>query len=196
MNITVFDKPSGRILRTASVPIGMATAQLLGQDEDLIDGHWPDDMFYISGYTPVAMGLPPSPHHTFNYITKQWEDPRTLDEIKTLKKSELKVERDREDFGGFEWNGHRFDSNQISQQRIGLAIQEAMFCMSTGLPFSKDWTLENNTVITLTANDMIAVGLAMGQNIRAAHEKYRLLKQQLAAANTIEEIELVNWGNA
>jgi len=196
MNITIFNTGTGEILRTSHAPVGLANLQLVDGSEDWIEGHYADDQFYIAGYTPVPMGPSPSPAHVFNFITKQWEDPRTLDEIKTLKKSELKVERDREDFGGFEWNGHRFDSNQISQQRIGLAIQEAMFCMSTGLPFSKDWTLENNTVITLTANDMIAVGLAMGQNIRAAHEKYRLLKQQLAAANTIEEIELVNWGNA
>jgi hypothetical protein len=110
-----------------------------------------------------------------------------------MKQIQLKSARDQQDFGGFEWNGHRFDSNQISQQRIGLAIQEAMFCISVGIPFSRDWTLEDNSVLTLTGNDMVAVGLAMGQHIGTAHEKYRLLKQQLAAASTPGEVAAINW---
>lgn len=79
MNITVFHKVTGQILRTAQVPVGMANLQIVGPDEDWLEGTYPDDQFYVEGYTPIHMGPQPSPAHVFNYTTKQWIDPRTAE---------------------------------------------------------------------------------------------------------------------
>lgn len=77
MNITIFDASSGMVLRTATAPVGMAGLQITAAGEDWIDGHYADDQFYIDGYMPVPMGPKPSPHHVFNYPSRQWIDPRT-----------------------------------------------------------------------------------------------------------------------
>lgn len=79
MKSTVFNKVTGQILRMVNVPVGMASVQLTGSNEDWIEGDYPDDQFYIEGFTPVAIPEQPSHNHVFNYITKQWEDPRTAE---------------------------------------------------------------------------------------------------------------------
>lgn len=79
MNVSIFDKTTGQLLRRATVPAGMVQAQLAEPNEDWIEGDYPDDKFYIENFTPVAMPPRPSEHHVFNYTTKQWEDPRTPD---------------------------------------------------------------------------------------------------------------------
>lgn len=37
---------------------------------------------YVQGTTYTPLPPPPTPAHVFNWATKQWEDPRTLDQIK------------------------------------------------------------------------------------------------------------------
>ena len=76
---------------------------------------------YWNGGEFVNIGEPPSPHHTFDYTTKQWIDPRSLDEIKAQKWAEIKSERDLLEFGGFEFEGGVYDSDQASQGRIMVA---------------------------------------------------------------------------
>ena len=72
MKISVFDITSGRILRTVQTHVGMAGLQVNGQNEDWIAGSFADDKFYVESFAAVAMPPKPSPHHTFNYTTKQW----------------------------------------------------------------------------------------------------------------------------
>ena len=193
MSHTIFSTATGQITRVVSVPIGMVSRQLQGPDEDWIEGHYPDDKFYIDGFTPVAIPEQPSPAHVFNWQTKQWEDPRTLSDLKDQKWSELKAARDSFEFGSFVSGDHEFDSDQISQQRIGQAAQGAMFAISVGAPFTQDWTLKDNSVVTFDAQQMIGVALAMGHHIGYAHTHSRQLRAAVEAATTAEEVEAINW---
>lgn len=77
MKISVFNKTTGRILRTVTTPVGMGWLQCDYNTEDWIEGEYRDDRFYVENYTPVAMPPRPSPHHVFSYATKEWKDPRT-----------------------------------------------------------------------------------------------------------------------
>ena len=81
------------------------------------DAKFVDDIEYISSTdyfdsatsTFVSIGESPSQHHTFDYTTKHWIDPRSLDEIKAQKWDEIKSQRDRLEFGGFEFKGNVYD---------------------------------------------------------------------------------------
>jgi len=44
----------------------------------------------------------------------------------------------------------------------------------------------------LTAADMIAVGVALGQHVNACHERARVLRGQIDGATDLEEIRPVN----
>ena len=133
---------------------------------------------YVEAGCVVEIPGTPSVHHVFDWAVKAWVDPRSLQDLKEARWAEVRRERDRAEFGGFSWDGSRFDSDAISQQRITGAVTLAMM----NAAFSIDWTLADNTVRTLTAADMIAVGVALGQHVNACHERARVLRGEIESA--------------
>ncbi|HAV4463466.1 TPA: DUF4376 domain-containing protein [Acinetobacter baumannii] len=140
------------------------------------------NMFYQGGW--VEMPAQPSPYHIFNYDIKQWIDPRTLDEIKAQKWAEIKVMRDQLEFGGFEFEGNIYDSDQVSQGRImGAAAAEV----------DQTWTLADNSTVELTAQQLKELYAALQAHIAGVHERGRIARQKIETALTYEEIEAVNF---
>nr|WP_275299927.1 DUF4376 domain-containing protein [Acinetobacter baumannii] len=140
------------------------------------------NMFYQGGW--VEMPAQPSPYHIFNYDIKQWIDPRSLDEIKTQKWAEIKVMRDQLEFGGFEFEGNIYDSDQVSQGRImGAAAAEV----------DQTWTLADNSTVELTAQQLKELYAALQAHIAGVHERGRIARQKIETALTYEEIEAVNF---
>ncbi|MNV54734.1 hypothetical protein D3C71_1469430 [compost metagenome] len=134
-------------------------------------------------------GPRPLPHHTFDYVSKTWVDLRTLDDLKYAKWEGFKTARDAAEFGGFIWDGSRFDSDAISQSRIQGAVQLA--AMAPG--FSLDWTLADNSIRTLNAADMAAVGAALGAHVAILHADARELRTQINAATTAAQLDGIRW---
>ena len=130
----------------------------------------------------VSIGEPPSPHHTFDYITKQWIDPRSLDEIKAQKWAEIKSQRDQLEFGGFEFEGSVYDSDQVSQGRIMGAA---------GAGVDQTWTLANNTTVELTAQQLKELYAALQAHIASAHERGRIARQLIFDAETQDQVEAI-----
>lgn len=111
-----------------------------------------------------------------------------------VKQIQLRGARDAFEFGGFDWSGHRFDSDQISQQRIGNACLKALVAQGAGIPFSEDWTLADNSILSgITIEQMLSIGMAMGEHVGSAHKKSRLLRAQIDAAQTVEDILAISW---
>ena len=131
----------------------------------------------------------PDSAHVFDYTTKQWYDPRTLNDIKLAKWLTIKRARSSAEFGGFTWDGSPFDSDAISQSRIQGAVQLA--AMAPG--FTIDWTLANNSVRNLNGEDMANVGAALGMHVATQHAKARTLRSQIEAATTVAEVDAVTW---
>jgi hypothetical protein len=131
----------------------------------------------------------PSLHHVFNYTTKQWEDPRTLQDLKDAKWATIKQARSASEYAGFTSDGSTFDSDAISQNRITGAVTLAQMSST----FSIDWVLADNTVRTLNQSDMLAVGAALGAHVAAIFAKGVLLREQIEAATTAEEVAGVVW---
>lgn len=131
----------------------------------------------------------PDEYHVFDYTTKHWYDPRTLNDIKLAKWAIIKQARSSAEFGGFTWDGSPFDSDAISQSRIQGALQLAALIPD----FSIDWTLADNTVRALSGSELAAVGVALGLHVGTQHAKARLLRSQIEAATTVAEVDAVTW---
>ena len=120
-----------------------------------------------------------------------------VDDIETAracKWAEIKGERDRLENGGFDVPGvGRFDSDADSRARIVGAVTAAKIAKDEGQPFSVEWTLADNTAVMLDADQVIAVGFAMLTHITSTHEKGRVLRAQIEAAQTAEEVEAITW---
>lgn len=67
------------------------------------------------------------------------------------------------------------------------------FVTPAGAPFSIDWTLADNTVRTLDAVQMLAVGTAMGEHISVVHAHGRQLREAIWAAEDAAALELLTW---
>ena len=146
-------------------------------------------------YHDIASGMPiyipakPSPHHQFNYTTKQWEDPRTLADLKAEKWRNIKANRDAAEHWGFTWDGSVFDSDALSQQRITGAVTLAQ--MSS--VFTTVWTLANNTTRTLNSQDMFAVGVALGTHVSTQFAHGQELRTQIEETTSIDQLNLIHW---
>lgn len=195
MKVTIFSKSTGRISRTASVPVGMAGIQLTSEDEDWIEGSYSDDKFYIQNFTAVPMPQQPSPHHVFNYTTKQWEDPRTLADLKAAKNHAINLARAAANSGHFVFQGHRIAADPLSRSDIDAA--HGAILMTQALPpgWPGGWKSMENDFVPITTvaqwaqfyGTMVATGTANFNHAQA-------LKTQLAAAQTPEAVDAVpNW---
>ena len=154
------------------------------------DAKFVDDIEYISSTdyfdsatsTFVSIGESPSQHHTFDYTTKQWIDPRSLDEIKAQKWDEIKYERNLIEFGGFEFDGGIYDSDQVSQSRVmGAAVAGV----------DQIWTLADNTTIDLSASQLQQLYATLQAHIASVHERGRIARQLIFDAETKEQVEAV-----
>lgn len=139
------------------------------------------NMRYVKN-TWIELPSQPSLHHIFDYKIGQWIDPRSLDEIKAQKWAEIKSQRDQLEFGGFEFEGSIYDSNQVSQGRIMGAA---------GAGIDQTWTLANNTTVELTARQLKELYAALQAHIAGVHERGRIARQLVFEAKTREQVEAV-----
>ena len=175
----IVERATGRLIKTISAPDDVIK---LNTPEGCIAVEDPPEpnMYYQNGW--VAMPAQPSPYHTFDYTTKQWIDPRTLDEIKAQKWAEIKSQRDQLEFGGFEFEGNIYDSDQVSQGRI-------MGAAAAGI--DQVWTLRDNTTVNLTASQLQQLYAALQAHIASVHERGRIARQLIFDAETKEQVEAV-----
>ena len=190
--ITVFSTTTGEILRTAYVPDEMVANQCSGTDEDWIEGHYADDQFYVENFTAVAMPPRPSEHHQFNYTTKQWEDPRTLADLKAAKNAAINAARLRANQSHFTFAGKQIATDPLSRSDIDGAhgIVVATGALPPGWPGG--WKAINNEYVLIPdVLTWLAFYGAMVAQGTANFNHSQALKAQLAAATTPAEVEAV-----
>ena len=130
----------------------------------------------------IALSDAPSPQHVFDYGIKQWIDPRTLDEIKDQKWTGIKIIRNQLEFGGFEFEGNTYDSDQVSQGRImGAAL----------VGVDQVWTLADNSTVGLSASQLQQLYVALQSHVASVHERGRIARLAIESAGTKEEVEAI-----
>ncbi|MFX8084410.1 DUF4376 domain-containing protein [Acinetobacter baumannii] len=134
----------------------------------------------------VWEGLPPSPGagFYFDYKSNSWLDTRSILDVREAKWNEIKMQRDQLEFGGFEFDGNIYDSDQVSQGRIMGAAMAGV---------DQVWTLADNTTVELSASQLQQLYAALQAHIASVHERGRIARQKIETALTYEEIEAVNF---
>lgn len=115
---------------------------------------------------------------------------KRLDEIKTEKLSEFKHQRDAEEVEDIDYNGHPYDYDQKSRERLHIARQ-ALQDSSEGA--SIVWTTADNERVTLKVADFAAINALAAQRSNTLHIKYNKLKERVNAAMTAEDVEKITW---
>lgn len=190
MKKTYFDT-QGRFIKNIDSSEEMSfTLNAPPEEHFIVDGLFYEDCYY-SKTNLEAQKYPskPSRHHVFNHTTEQWEDSRTLIDLRAEKWRNIKANRDAAEHGGFEWDGSVFDSDVLSQQRITGAVTLAQMSPA----FTTVWTLADNSTRALSAADMFAVGMALGTHVATQFLQGQLLRAQIEESVTKEEVEAVVW---
>lgn len=138
-----------------------------------------------------AKQFPPEPG--YRWSLGRWIDERDLNQAKFFRWSMIKKARAEEEFGTFLVGGYEFDCDKDSQTRINSAFQAAIDARTNGEPFSIDWTLSDDTNVTLNRAQVIAVGRALQEHVNAVFDKSRQLRAQIIAATTKEELDGISW---
>lgn len=131
--------------------------------------------------------FPPQPHPSSSF---DWSAGVWIDDLAAWQEDQLaaaKTARDATEYGPFTWNGHTFDGDEAAQRRLGFALAGAQAALAAGdTTWSVPWTLADNTTITLSAQDVVAVYTALAtHNILGAHAAYDTAKVQIMSATSI-----------
>lgn len=133
----------------------------------------------------------PYPDYLWYPLTLSWGPPPypPLDELKASKWAEIKQASTDCELSSFIWNGSVFDSNGTSQQRIYSAAQIAILDPN----YTVDWTLTNNTIRTLSAEDVKNLAIALNIHINDCHQKAQQLRTQINSATTVKQLKDIVW---
>lgn len=143
----------------------------------------------------AALSSPPHPRAVWQPAAGIWVDGRSLDDLRADRWEAIKRDRQAALDAGFVWDGSRFDSDPEARTNISDGVLLAQTLMGMGLPADREWTLADNSTRSLSGEDVVSVGIAMGMHIDAAHTRARLLRAQLfaEATDTPEKIEAISW---
>lgn len=191
---------TGEILRSVYRDSSQLEAQAQpGEVLDLSDDADPSTHYFrgadIVAYTPeqAAAKAQRRPDSTWSNESMSWVDHRTLEQARLDQWNTVKAIRDKLEYGGFVWDGSKFDSDRQAQRRIQGATQLALLAKLAGIPFEVDWTLADNTVRTLSGDDMLAVGRAMGALILNLHSISREMRIAIQEATNSAGVGAVLW---
>ena len=184
--IVVYEKSNGKVLHCMSIPRKFYNNAAAHHEYIEVDYFTFEKASRVEGYVDkgewYAAEGKPSETHIYDYDLKDWVDPRTLDEIKAQKWVEIKSQRDQLEFGGFEFDGGIYDSDQVSQGRI-------MGAASAGV--DQAWTLADNTTVELSVMQLQQLYAALQAHIASVHERGRIARAAIESAVTKEEVEAI-----
>lgn len=125
--------------------------------------------FHISPYTPP----PPTP----------------LSELKAAKKAEIAQARYEAEIAGVTINGISIKTDRESQGLITGACLQAVIDPT----YTLNWKTIDGSFVELTAEDIKAIGTTVRTHVQAQFDREKTLLEQVNAATTAEELEVITW---
>ena len=119
-------------------------------------------------------------------VVAEAEEP--IEIIRARKIIELKRQRDAAEVEPVEYGGHLYDYDSQARDRIAAAII-ALDVQREGAKIS--WTTADNEDAVVTAQDLRMIIASVAARSNSLHIAYRTAKAQVAAAETVEEIDAV-----
>jgi len=119
----------------------------------------------------------------------------TITQARSNKLTELDNARDAYAFGGVvtPW-GHLQTDADSKANSTGAALLALIRKMGNE-SFSINWTMTDNSLVTLDADGMIGLASMIAQHVNTAFIKGRSLKDQVLMAGTVAAVEAVTWGS-
>lgn len=113
----------------------------------------------------------------------------SLEEVKTTKISELKSIRDAKEVEPVQTDKGLFDYDDKSRDRLAIARQ----ALTDNGGGEIVWTTADNQRVSMGIADFAAINGQAAIRSNALHIKYNELKQRVNAAQTVEEVNSIQW---
>lgn len=167
----------------------LATGEVLAQQDNVIVWHGSVSFndYVIDGEIRSKPELPKRGFYVWSTEQESWIFD--LAKAKAATWETIKAKRDKNEYSTFEWNTHIFQCDEVSQRRIHGAMQIAQ----VDAEVSMVWTLLDNSTVTLTAAEIIEVSKALVDHVKQCHDRGRILREQINAATTLEDLEAISW---
>lgn len=147
---------------------------------------------YWDGIQVVSLPAPPGNAYAWDWPSKAWVLNLTAGQLAAW--SRIKAARDAAINAGVTYNGNVYDSDATAQLRVTGAAQTAQLQIAAGnTTFSITWTLQNNSTVTLTAQQVIDMALAISANYQTNFAKAQSLRAQIQAASTQAQLDAIVW---
>lgn len=191
LKYTAYVRGTGEILYSgeAQHPQFLETEAVCIHIGDRFGPGWID----LSGYTPLPSR--PSEHHTFNYAIKQWEDLRTLADLKAAKNAAINAARLKANQSHFTFAGKQIAVDPLSRSDIDAAHGAILMLGAMPGGWPGGWKAMDNTIVPIA--DLTTWGQFYGAMVAQGTANFahaQALKAQLAAATTAEEVAAVpDW---
>lgn len=195
-NFIVYNNITGEILRS-----GTCTDEdfdVVRSNDSAIEGLGSYYTHYISNSTAIEYteqqkilkSQKPKYPAAWSNETMSWVDLRSLEQLKVSKWEEVKQARQLADESPLITPYGVFDADYQSQQKIAGAVQLALMAPNT---WSIDWTLHDNSVVTLTKSQLVEVGVTLGTRTSSLYEQSRTIRDSINNAESREALALVTW---
>lgn len=113
-----------------------------------------------------------------------------LEYVRNKKWAEIKKNRDDAETSGCPFKDKILDSDQRSVTKINVMIEAAK---QVGESFTIDWTMQDNSILTLTYEDALSIPLILAQYSNLLHEKARTYREQIYNETNIKNIMNIKW---
>lgn len=183
----------GRILSTGYCPENMLQLQ---EEPGIFIAEGVADFFkhYVEEGVLIEMPSKPNQNCIFNYQTKQWEDPRTLQVFKDAAYKKIEEWRNQQENQTFQFTheGRQWDAGLITRQRIQPVLGLSQ------LPEGFFWTDAANVDVPVTMASLQALAQAHEEALVIKgfeiHSEQRALKNAVEAATSKEAVESIVIG--
>lgn len=144
----------------------------------------------VEGLTKPLDLRTPTPTSVLDGVSLQWVETATLHDAKANAWTAAKTARDAAESADFEFDGTLY---QPDVTKITGAVLAALLPRAEGDPFAINWTVSDNSVVTLTAQQVMALGLTLTARINAIHQYGRELRALIENAATPAEAYGYTW---
>ncbi len=106
----------------------------------------------------------------------------------------IKTERDRRERLPLDYLDKKLDFDSLSSDRLTWAIAAARSAIANGTKDSSlEWTCLDDSILTMTAQQIVDLPIAVAQRADGLHRRARELRAAIDAAKTVEEVQAIKW---
>ena len=188
MNYTAIDS-HGEIVSILSVPDQEHLELNTPAGCTTVPGTAPHDSYW-TGTAWIARTARPTNVAEWNPVSKTWFDPRTLATAQQQRWTLLKAKRELLANGTFWHDGNEY---QVNEPRIAMFGLDASEAGMQSIPWSVDWVLADDSVLSFDGPQFLALVATMRQFLAGIWATSQTLRNAINALGTIAEVDAVVW---